>query len=379
MSTQFFLISASTITSYLIVNLASSPIALPPPLFFSATHFIASALDKHSSVCGIFLDLKKAFDSVPHKPLIDLLSSLNIPCFLVNWIHSYLSSRFQSVFINSSSSRASPVVSGVPQGSILGPLLFLLYFNQICLSPHPLNLLSMLMISSYSTPSTQPLTLSIQSDLNSIASTISSIYLSLNPDKSKYMIFSLKPQPPPICLTKLSWSLHINTCSKKARRLLGRHFYKSCFSKSLLTLYLSTVHPILEYGSIIWDPSSTSYSSALESIQFFALKIISKSWSSSYSTLLHLLKLNRLDTHSLQHKLLTAFKIHNNLLFLPDSPLILSPRSHYQLHSHSPHNFSPIPSNLSLLKNSYFQSIISFWNSLPMKSNPPNLYPNSSF
>ena len=86
----------------------------------SSTHFIASALDNQFSVCGIFLDHKKAFDSVrTQKPLIDPLSSYNLPPILITWIHSFLSSRSQSVSVNDSSSSASHVVSGVPQGSVL--------------------------------------------------------------------------------------------------------------------------------------------------------------------------------------------------------------------------------------------------------------------
>ena len=97
-----------------------------------ATHSISSSLDKHVPVCGIFLDLKKAFDSVPHQPLLNLLSNLPIPLLLINWIHSYLVNRSQSVHINGFSSNSAPVTSGVPQGSILGPLLFLLYVDSIC-------------------------------------------------------------------------------------------------------------------------------------------------------------------------------------------------------------------------------------------------------
>ena len=97
-----------------------------------ATHFISSSLDNRVPVCCVFLDLKKAFHSVPHQPLIDLLATLPIPSFLVHWFHLYLSGRSQSVHYNGSASDSAPVTCGVPQGSILGPLLFLIYINSIC-------------------------------------------------------------------------------------------------------------------------------------------------------------------------------------------------------------------------------------------------------
>ena len=97
----------------------------------------------------------------------------------------------------------------------------------------------------------------------------------------------------------LSWSSHINSVVKRAKHIIGllcHQFYSLSFSKSLLSLYSTIVHPILEYGSAIWDPPSAPLSSSIESVQYFTLKMIQKSWSTSYADLLSSLKL-----HTLQH------------------------------------------------------------------------------
>ena len=81
----------------------------------------------------MFFDLRKAFDSVPHKYLLDILSTLNgnLCPQLLQWIHSYLSDRSQVIAVGGELSTVKNVVSGVPQGSVLGPLLFTIYINDV--------------------------------------------------------------------------------------------------------------------------------------------------------------------------------------------------------------------------------------------------------
>jgi len=88
----------------------------------SATHEWHQTLDSSSEVCFIFFDLQKAFDSVPHRSLVAKLRQLNISDFLLKWIVDYLTDRSQCVGVEGATSPPPPVLSGVPQGSVLGLL-----------------------------------------------------------------------------------------------------------------------------------------------------------------------------------------------------------------------------------------------------------------
>ncbi len=162
-------------------------------------------LESGKEVCSVFFDLKKAFDTVPHQPLISKLERTGLSPHILEWIKSYLTERQQRVVVGGEFSNNIPVLSGLPQGSVLGPLLFLIYTLMIDITELQLSCGSVLNLYAddmllYKAINSDSDYQSLQNDVNRIQEWVTANHLSLNSSKCKWMLVTRKRNTPCIPL-----------------------------------------------------------------------------------------------------------------------------------------------------------------------------------
>ena len=243
------------------------------------------------------LDFTKAFDMVPHRRLISKLNFYGLTGEISTWVQDFLTNRTQRVVINGHASLPACVTSGVPQGTVTGPLWFLLYINDL---PNTVTSKTRLFADDclLYTPitSTQDLEI-LQEDLKSLESWQDTWLMKFNPSKCCTLTIG-KRKPPQHKYTfcnqeldgvsshpylgvhisnTLSWNTHVQEVLKKAQRvqnIIRRNLW-SCDKKVKATAYLALVRPLLEYASSAWDPQlnkpSTLLSESNDKLQDSAL------------------------------------------------------------------------------------------------------------
>ena len=316
------------------------------------------ALSHHLPVDVIYLDLEKAFDKVPHHRLLLQLKRYGIRGDLLSWIESFLSNRKQLVKVGDQKSQESNVLSGVPQGSVLGPVLFLIYVsdisglvkNFISLFADDTKLYTYLLKEAADADKHTPQ--SVQNDINLIAhwsemmqmnfniEKCHSLHMGSNNTKHQYTIprqsdtvskensyaysytfhnLSQVTEEKDLGVTvdeELKFKKHIEDKIATANKMLGiiRHTFKHLDNRSFCMLYKSLVRPHLEYASIIWSPHTKQYQDMIEKVQRRATKLLPDLKDLPYNDRLKILQLPTLKYRRLRNDLLHLYKLTHNMV-----------------------------------------------------------------
>ena len=255
------------------------------------SNMLANELDSGNQVDVIYFDLRKAFDSVLHKLLIKKLRMLNLSDSLIDWFISYLYNRICYILLEGETSSGFVATSGVPQGSILGPLLFNIFINDLTSIFESLCLLFADDLKLYAVIKSISDAVKLQSDINKLLKWCATWGIDINIKKCVVMSYHNKKSlikfdymigdtvlerveevtDLGVCFDKnLSFKTHIEKVIKKASQNVG--FLKRMTSKfknpkTILTLYKTMTRPLLEYCSAIWSPYTKKDSILIESIQ----------------------------------------------------------------------------------------------------------------
>lgn len=262
---------------------------------------ILEETDSKKLVGALFLDLKKAFDTLNHNILLRKLDRYGIRGNANNVICSYLSNRNQFVSFDGETSSLKEISTGVPQGSNIGPLLFLIYINDICrihLKGTP-RLFADDTALFYPNINPEVIIASMSDDLRLLQNYFACNLLSLNLQKTKYMIFRSPRKAAPNTTgliigsdtiekvdsfkylglyldSTLSWDYHINKVANKTSSMCGILKRLSSFlpRKALLLFYFAHIHTHFNYLIISWGRASKSKLKRLQTLQNRCFKII---------------------------------------------------------------------------------------------------------
>ena len=320
---------------------------------------ILKGLDEGSELLFAFADMSKAFDRVSHKGLLYKLEQIGIRGKALAWCRAYLENRKQRVIVNGQSSDESTIQAGVPQGSILGPLFFLIYMNDLPEEIHINLRLYADDVSLFLEYNNREAAIAImEENLEKLTSWADSWWMTFNPDKSEILNFSRKRNMDREIVVNMEdkeviqvishkhlginlqedgkWSTHIDDITRKANRRVDiLSSLKNLLNRnSLEKLFITYIRPILEYGNVIWSNLNHYEATELEKIQLKAARVVlGAKKGTSHAKLYDDLGWATLENRRKYHCLVQFYKIkHGNApeLLTEIIPRNISQRSTYQ-------------------------------------------------
>ena len=352
------------------------------------SHDFAVCLNNQGQTDAVLLDFSKAFDKVPHHLLLTKLQHYGIRGSIWNWITDFLHNRTQRVVCGGATSKPTNVTSGVPQGSVLGPLLFLAYINDISTnlsSSCRLFADDCILYREINTPTDAKI---LQEDLKKLELWEETWGMKFNIEKCMILTITLKHNPHISEYTlhgkkltsvtnakylginfdsKLTFNHHVNSVCQKANNTLAflRRNLRRCHQRVKLDAYKIFVLPILNYAATVWSPHSQCYIHKLEAVQKRAARFIVSDYRrlSSITRILNSLKLKSIVYQHTRLCLLTFYKIVNHLVELPIPTYIVHStrclRGNYD-------KFIKPSATVDAYKFSFYPRSITLWNQLPI-------------
>jgi hypothetical protein len=352
---------------------------------------IYKALENGKEINLVFLDVFKAFHRVWHRGLLHKLRANGIAGSLLNWIDDYLHEREIRVVLNGQAAPWAKTNAGVPQGSVLGPLLFLVFINDVVddietdinLFADDTALMNIIdqLIESYDETNRDLVTLAKWADqwlVTYNASKTVSLHISKHRDKVALPQLSLKGTP----ITEaeshrhlgididssFTWQTHITRVAEKGAKCVGlmrrasRDLPRECLEK----LYQTMVRPVLEYGGVIFDGSPETHTSPLDKVQREAALVCTGAYKHTKTVkLMEELGWETLESHRAKQRTVLMYKIQNNIApnYLSEAcPPLVGQVSNYNLRNSD--NIALPMGTRSAYVNSFMPSAVRLWNSL---------------
>ena len=351
-------------------------------------HDLHTNLGSKTQVDAVVMDFSKAFDKVAHNRLLFKLDRCGIQGRHLKWIESFLGSRTQVVVVDGMSSEPLPVTSGVPQGSVLGPVLFLLYINDITC-----NITSSIRLFADDTIIYRPIRdendhLELQKDLTRLEKWSRDWQMEFHPSKCNIMTISRSRSPllanyklygqildrvnqmkylGVTVASDLRWNRHVNSIVAGANttlRFLKRNLRVSSPAVKQ-SAYFTFVRPKLEYASSVWDPHTLGNISVLETVQRRAARWVLGRFQNRSSVGDMLLQLGwpSLEQRRAQTRLLLLYKAINGHVML-DTFGLLRPVEGIMTGPY-PHRYIALRTHTNIHAGSFFPRTIRGWNCLP--------------
>ena len=337
----------------------------------------------------VYFDFSKAFDTVPHKRLMNKLQSYGISGHIQRWIKSFLTGRSQFVKVNDEISECLPVISGVPQGSVLGPLLFIIFINDL-----PEIVTSSIYLFADDTKLMRKITSkheadALQKDIDALEAWAKKWLLKFNIDKCHVLtlgnfentqytkryklngkeiehVFEEKDLGVHID-SELSFDKHVSTIVNKANSIVGliRRSFSHLDGPLFKKLYTCFVRPHLEYAQSVWSPYLMKHKRSIENVQIRATKLINGFSNLTYKERLQKIGLPTLNYRRERGDMIELYKHFHTY----DKAVItkkFQPRMRpSRAHDHQLVEYIPNDGSHGCQQNSFYYRTIRTWNNLP--------------